>query len=289
MGVKTQWMDGKMLAGLRKEKLAQEVAEYRGQGHRPPGLAVILVGEDPASQVYVKNKISACQQVGVSSTEHRLPAQAQPQDLKELIEGLNRDPRVDGILLQLPLPQDLDEKEALGWIDPSKDVDCLTAQNLGRLLTQQPLTLPCTPKGVMSLLSHYQIPLEGREAVVVGRSQIVGKPMALMLLEAHATVTICHSRSQNLRQHLQRADVVVVAAGRPEFLGREDFKSGAVVVDVGIHRRAQGRGLCGDVRSQELEGWASALTPVPGGVGPMTIVSLLENCFRLYTETIGQN
>ncbi len=277
-------IDGKAVSRQIREQLKEQVSRITAQGERPPALAVILVGEDPASQVYVKNKVRACEEVGVKSLECRLPASASFDQLEGLIEQLNQDSQVDGILLQLPLPAGLDEKRALNTIDPRKDVDCLTSENLGRLLSQQPLTLPCTPQGVMSLLKHHSISLEGKEAVVVGRSQIVGKPMALLLLEANATVTVCHSRTKELSSHTKKADIVVVAAGRPEFLGKKDFKEGAVVIDVGIHRKADGSGrLCGDVRFEEVKGWASAITPVPGGVGPMTITTLLENLLRLYT------
>ena len=277
-------LDGKAVAEARRRQIKGRVADYRTRHPRAPGLAVILVGEDPASQVYVGNKIKACQEVGIESFEHRLSAGTTAHQLKMVIDSLNANPLVDGILLQLPVPKHLPAEDAINWISPQKDADCLTAENLGRLWTGQPLTTPCTPGGVMEILRFYNIDPSGKNAVVIGRSNIVGKPMAHLLMQANATVTIAHSKTRNLREHLLRAELVVVAAGQPEFLGAGDFAKDAVVVDVGIHRRpgADGKNrLCGDVRARELDGIVQAITPVPGGVGPMTITMLLENTLRL--------
>lgn len=283
MQIKTQVMDGKAVAQGLREQLQIRVQSFTQAEGRAPGLAVVLVGEDPASQVYVSHKVKACAAVGIQSFEHRLDAKVSKAELKILIEKLSETVDVDGILVQLPLPQHLNEEEVLSWIPPIKDPDALTIENMGLMWVGRPRTQSCTPSGVMELLKYYKIPLEGRRAVVVGRSHIVGKPMAQLLLAANATVTICHSKTVNLADVTREADIVVVAAGRPEFLGREAFKQGAVVVDVGIHRKTiHGKmRLCGDVKTEELMGWASFITPVPGGVGPMTIAMLLENTFLL--------
>jgi methylenetetrahydrofolate dehydrogenase (NADP+)/methenyltetrahydrofolate cyclohydrolase len=279
-----QILDGKAVSEARRTKLKADVDEFRRITKRSPGLAVILVGEDPASQVYVGNKIKACKEVGIESLERRLPADVGAATLKAIIQDFNVNPVVDGILLQLPLPQHLNAIEAIGWIAPNKDADCLTPENLGKLWSGRALTTPCTPWGVMVILDHYKIPVAGKTAVVVGRSNIVGKPMAHLLTQADATVTVCHSRTPNVRDFTSKADLVVVAAGKQELLGKGDFKEGAVVIDVGMHRKAGANGkskLCGDVRLKELEGIVQAATPVPGGVGPMTITMLLENTLRL--------
>lgn len=279
-----QILDGKLVAEARRQKIARDVNDFKLQRGYPPGLAVVLVGDNPASQVYVANKIKACAQVGIHSTEYKVGADISSGELKILIDGLNQNEHVDGILLQLPLPQHINSDEAIDWINPEKDVDCLTAHNLGRLWCGKPLTIPCTPWGIMVLLEHYGIRPEGKEAVVVGRSNIVGKPIAHLLVQANATVTVCHSRTKDLRRHLKEAELVVVAAGQPEFLGAGDFAKGAVVIDVGIHRKQLANGksqLCGDVRLQELNTTLAAGTPVPGGVGPMTITMLMENTLRL--------
>lgn len=277
-------LDGKQVAESRRQKLKVRIDAFTNARGRPPGLTVILVGDDPASQVYVGNKIKACEATGIRSRLEKHPASITAPQLKAVIDGLNSDPAIDGMILQLPLPKHLDSEECIQWIAPDKDADCLTERNLGRLWSGRPLTTPCTPWGVMAILEHYQIPVEGKSAVVVGRSNIVGKPMSHLLLQANATVTICHSRTRNLSDYTRHADIVVVAAGRPEMLGLGDFAKGATVVDVGIHRRPgkTGKGsLCGDVRLQELDGVISAGTPVPGGVGPMTIAMLLENTLTL--------
>lgn len=277
-------LDGKQVAESRRQKLKVRIDAFQKARGRPPGLTVILVGDDPASQVYVGNKIKACDATGIRSRLEQHPASITAAELKAVIERLNQDPDVDGMILQLPLPKHLDSEECIQWISPDKDADCLTERNLGRLWSGRPLTTPCTPWGVMAILEHYQIPVEGKSAVVVGRSNIVGKPMSHLLLQANATVTICHSRTRNLSDYTRHADIVVVAAGKPEFLGQGDFAKSATVIDVGIHRRPgkTGKGsLCGDVRLQELDGVIAAGTPVPGGVGPMTIAMLLENTLTL--------
>lgn len=279
-----QILDGKLVSEAHRKALASAISELKFKEAVVPGLAVVLVGDDPASQVYVSNKIKGCGEVGIKSYEHRVPATISSGELKAVIDRLNADPHVHGILVQLPLPKHLSGEEVLSWIKPSKDADCLTTENLGKLWSGRPLTMPCTPAGVMAILQHYKISLSGVEAVVIGRSHIVGRPMAHLLTDANATVTVCHSKTKNLSEHTRRADLVVVAAGQPEFLGAGDFKVGAIVIDVGIHRKDIGGGkskLCGDVRLKELESIIKAGTPVPGGVGPMTITMLLENTLKL--------
>ena len=279
-----QILDGKLVAKARRESIRQRVEDFKQRRGRVPGLSVILVGEDPASQVYVANKIKACEEVGIASQERRLQANVTPAHLKATIDTLNADPTTDGILLQLPLPGGFDAAEAMEWIVPEKDVDCLTSKNQGRLWSGRPLTIPCTPWGVMVILEHYKIPVAGRHAVVIGRSAIVGRPMAHLLMQADATVTICHSKTKDLAHFTRQADILVVAAGRPEFIGSAHVKKGAVVIDVGMHRSTQAGGgtkLVGDVRFNEVKDLSSAITKVPGGVGPMTITMLLENTLQL--------
>ena len=276
-------LSGKEVSQARREKISQQVQQLKSEKGITPGLAVVLVGEDPASQVYVRNKGKACEQVGINSFEHGLAAESSAEELKTVIEELNQNSEVHGILVQLPLPKHLNSDEVLSWIDPQKDPDALTVENMGLCWKGQARVTPCTPTGVMAIFEHYGIEVEGKYAVVVGRSNIVGKPMAQLLQMANATVTMCHSRTKDLRKFTAEADIVVVAAGKPLMLGREDFKEGAIVADVGIHRQeVEGKTkLCGDVRFDELEGWVQAATPVPGGVGPMTITMLLENTLKL--------
>ncbi|MBI1751721.1 MAG: bifunctional methylenetetrahydrofolate dehydrogenase/methenyltetrahydrofolate cyclohydrolase FolD [Acidobacteria bacterium] len=291
-------LDGKAHADRMLETVRQGVEVRLAKGLRAPGLAVVLVGEDPASQVYVRNKSAACAKVGITSIEHRLPADTAQADLDALIDRLNADSGVDGILVQLPLPQGLDSKRALHRISPAKDVDGFHPVNQGLLLEGLPGLRPCTPSACMSLLAHHGVELKGIRAVVLGRSEIVGKPMALMLLEQHATVTIAHSRTKDLAGICREADLLVAAVGRPGLVEGSWIKPGAVVVDVGINRvedeilggrifaqepkkldtlRTKGGVLCGDVRYGEAMAVASAVTPVPGGVGPLTIAGLLTN------------
>ena len=286
----TVLLDGKVVAAHRRARLASDVAEFRAKSGRAPGLAVILVGDNPASHIYVRNKIKACDEAGIVSFHIPLSATVTQDELHKEIEKLNLRDDVDGILVQLPLPKGLNETAALETIVPHKDPDGLTSGNLGLLLAGRKRVAPCTPYGVMKILEHFKVPLEGKKAVVVGRSNIVGKPMSLLLMEANATVTMAHSRTKDLVSVTREAEVVVVAAGQPRFLGREAFAKGSVVVDVGIHRVPESDALviggkkasiCGDVRYEELLGHVQAVTPVPGGVGPMTIQMLLENTLTL--------
>lgn len=271
-----QRLDGKQLARDVEARLKAVVESSSATVGRPPGLAVLRVGDDPASAVYVANKEKACGRIGVASFGAHLTADTAPAEVLRTIEGLNADDRVDGILLQLPLPAGLDEGPLLKAIDPEKDADGLHTLNLGRLLKGEPGPRSCTPAGVMAMLRSQGIDPAGKRAVVIGRSILVGQPMALMLQAANATVTVVHSRTADLAAHTREAEIVVVAAGRPGFIGAEHIRPGAAVVDVGIHRKPEG-GLCGDVRADEVDPIASALSPVPGGVGPMTVTMLLVN------------
>jgi len=288
-------LDGRQLAAELEQRLQTVIAERLERAGRPPGLAVLRVGDDPASGVYVANKEKACGRIGVTNHGAHLPAGTPPAAVLEAIQRLNADPLVDGILLQLPLPDGLDEAPLLAAIDPEKDADGLHTLNLGRLLKGEPGPRSCTPAGVMALLAHAGIALAGKRAVVVGRSILVGQPMALMLQAADATVSVAHSRTRDLPALTREADVLVVAAGRPRMVGAEHVKPGAVVVDVGIHRLdpdpAAGPGakarLCGDVRYEEVEPIASAITPVPGGVGPMTVTLLLVNTVASWCRRCG--
>jgi methylenetetrahydrofolate dehydrogenase (NADP+)/methenyltetrahydrofolate cyclohydrolase len=279
-------LDGRQLAAEIEARLRATIAERRGAIGRSPGLAVLRVGDDPASGVYVANKEKACGRVGITSLGEHLPAGAAAAAVLAAVQRLNADPACDGILLQLPLPSGLEEGLLLAAIDPEKDADGLHTLNLGRLLKGEPGPRSCTPAGVMALLARHGVPLAGRRAVVVGRSILVGKPMALMLQAADATVSVAHSRTPDLAGLCRQADVLVVAAGRPGIVGAEHVRPGAVVVDVGIHRRAEG-GLCGDVRAAEVEPVAAALTPVPGGVGPMTVTMLLVNTVLAWCRRHG--
>lgn len=268
-------IDGKALAATVRAELTMAVAALTGRGARP-GLAVVLVGEDPASQVYVRNKSVACAEVGIRTFDHRLGASTSEAELLALVATLNRDPAVDGILVQLPLPPAIDARRVLLAVDPRKDVDGFHPDNLGRLLMGEPRFVACTPLGVMKLLEHARTPLDGADAIVVGRSNIVGKPMVALLLAANATVTAAHSRTRDLPGHVRRADVVIAAAGRPGLIRGDWIKPGATVIDVGTNRTPQGK-LVGDVAFDEAVTRARAISPVPGGVGPMTIAMLLAN------------
>jgi methylenetetrahydrofolate dehydrogenase (NADP+)/methenyltetrahydrofolate cyclohydrolase len=267
-----QIIDGRVVAASVRAALATRIAtlSYR------PGLAVVLVGDDPASAVYVRNKDRAAQAVGIAARTIRLPASTAQAELLAVVAGLNADPDIDGILVQLPLPAGLDTQAVIRSIDPAKDVDGLTPTNAGLLAAGQPGLVACTPMGVMKLLEYAGVTLRGARAVVLGRSVLVGKPVAALLLAADATVTIAHSRTRDLEAECRRADVLVAAVGRPEMVRADWIKPGAVVIDVGINRTADGR-LVGDVATAECAEVASAITPVPGGVGPMTIACLLEN------------
>jgi len=268
-------IDGKATAQKLKAGIAARVAALRGQGI-VPGLAVVIVGEDPASRIYVRNKQKDCAECGIESFKFALPASTKLDELLALIARLNADPAVHGILVQLPLPGTLDEKAVINAIDPDKDVDAFHPVNVGRIMIGDYDFLPCTPAGVMALLDEYGIDPAGRECVVVGRSNIVGKPQAMLLLHKNATVTICHSRTRDLGAVTRRADILVCAVGRAGLIDASMVKPGAVVIDVAMNRDAQGK-LCGDVRFDEVARVASFITPVPGGVGPMTRVMLLKN------------
>ncbi|MFZ3207114.1 MAG: bifunctional methylenetetrahydrofolate dehydrogenase/methenyltetrahydrofolate cyclohydrolase [Burkholderiales bacterium RIFCSPLOWO2_12_67_14] len=271
-----QLIDGKAIAASLRQQIAKRVAERRQQGLRAPGLAVILVGSDPASQVYVSHKRKDCEEVGFVSQAYDLSASTSQGELLALIERLNDDPSIDGILVQLPLPESLDASLLLEHIRPDKDVDGFHPYNIGRLAQRMPLLRPCTPKGIMTLLHSTGVDLYGLHAVVVGASNIVGRPMAMELLLAGCTVTITHRFTKNLASHVAQADIVVVAAGKPGLVKGEWIKPGAIVIDVGINRQADGK-LIGDVEYDAALPRAGWITPVPGGVGPMTRACLLEN------------
>src|SRR6187551_2339444 len=268
-------LDGKALAARIRGELKLDAERLAAEGIAP-GLAVVLVGDDPASQIYVRNKTTACAQAGIKTFDHRLPATTTVDELLALVATLNADPAVDGILIQLPLPAGLDARRVLFAVDPRKDVDGIHPENVGRLLLGQPRFVACTPFGVMKLIAEAGLPLAGANAVVVGRSNMVGKPMAALLLAADATVTVCHSKTRELAAVVARADLVVAAVGRAEMIRGDWIKPGAVVIDVGINRTAEGK-LLGDVEFAAAAARASAITPVPGGVGPMTIAMLLAN------------
>mgnify|MGYP000872651708 FL=1 len=271
-----QLIDGKKISQQRIEAVAQAVKARQEKGLHTPCLAVVLVGDDPASAVYVRNKKLACQKSGIESRSYELPSETTQDDLLKLVDELNGDPAVDGILVQLPLPAHIDSQAVLERIEPHKDVDGFHPYNVGRLVVKMPLMRPCTPKGVMTLLEAYGVDPKGKKAVVVGASNIVGRPQALELLLSRATVTICHSATQNLADEVAAADILVVGVGIPNFVKGEWVKPGAVVIDVGINRLDDGS-LCGDVEFDVAKKRASMITPVPGGVGPMTIATLLEN------------
>ena len=268
-------IDGKQVAARCREELKRQIAALRARGIIP-GLAVILIGEDPASQVYVRNKHRACEELGIHSEQYTLPADTDRQTLLDLIMELNGREEIDGILVQLPLPGHLDEKEILSAIDPAKDVDSFHPQNVGRLVIGDYFFAPCTPSGILTLIDSAGVDLTGKECVVIGRSNIVGKPMALMLLHRNATVTVCHSKTRDLPSVTRRADVLISAVGKAGFVTADMVKPGAVVIDVGMNRNQAGK-LCGDVDFESVSRVAGYLTPVPGGVGPMTITMLLRS------------
>uniref|UniRef100_UPI0040563FA4 bifunctional methylenetetrahydrofolate dehydrogenase/methenyltetrahydrofolate cyclohydrolase FolD n=1 Tax=Agathobacter sp. TaxID=2021311 RepID=UPI0040563FA4 len=269
-------INGKLISQQIKDELKEEVAHYKEQG-KECALAVIQVGNDPASTVYVSNKKKACAYIGIRSLSYELPEDITEGELLELIDKLNADEQVHGILCQLPLPKHIDEKKVLQRISVKKDVDGFHPQSVGSLVVQEPGFVSCTPAGIIELLKRSDIEITGKNCVVVGRSNIVGKPMALLMLNENATVTVCHSKTQNLKEICKTADILIVAMGKPQFITAEYVKEGAVVIDVGIHRDAQNK-LCGDVAFDEVEPLCSAITPVPGGVGPMTICMLMKNC-----------
>jgi methylenetetrahydrofolate dehydrogenase (NADP+)/methenyltetrahydrofolate cyclohydrolase len=268
-------IDGKAIAARLRESIAADVARLKAGG-TVPGLAVVLVGEDPASRVYVSMKEKACQQAGIYSDEHKLPAETSEEQLLALVDELNHNNLIDGILVQLPLPKHINESRVLEAISPAKDVDGFHPYNVGRLVTGNPLFRPCTPFGVMKMLEFTGVDLTGKEVVVVGRSNIVGKPVALMCLAQNATVTLCHSRTRNLAEQVGRADILIAAVGRAEMIKGDWIKEGAIVIDVGVNRVGEKK-LVGDVEFETAVKRAGAITPVPGGVGPMTITMLLYN------------
>ncbi|GHE22711.1 bifunctional methylenetetrahydrofolate dehydrogenase/methenyltetrahydrofolate cyclohydrolase FolD [Halomonas urumqiensis] len=271
-----QLIDGKSIASQVRQRVARQVQARNAAGARAPGLAVVLVGEDPASAVYVRNKHNACLEAGIESFRHQLPVDTSQADLESLVDQLNADPRIDGILVQLPLPAHLDARPILERIRPDKDVDGFHPYNLGRLAQRMPLLRPCTPKGVMTLLSESGLAVRGLDATVVGASNIVGRPMALELMLAGCTTTVCHRFTRNLEEHVRRAELLVVAVGKPGLVRGEWVRDGAIVIDVGINRQDDGR-LVGDVDFEIASRHAGWITPVPGGVGPMTVATLLEN------------
>jgi methylenetetrahydrofolate dehydrogenase (NADP+) / methenyltetrahydrofolate cyclohydrolase len=279
-------LDGKAVAATIRAEVAEGVAELKDRGVLVR-LDVVLVGDDPASATYVRMKQRDCAEIGIESKEHRLPANTPQEELAALVKELNRDAPVSGFFIQLPLPGGLDPLALISAIDPAKDVDGLNPLSAGRLAVGLPSLLPCTPHGVVQLLKRSGVEIEGREAVVIGRSNLVGKPLAQLLLRENATVTVCHSRTKDLPEVARRADLLVVAAGRREFVGAEYVREGAVVVDVGIHSREEG-GLVGDVRFDEVEPRASYLSPVPGGVGPMTRAMLLYNTLQAARAAAGE-
>jgi methylenetetrahydrofolate dehydrogenase (NADP+)/methenyltetrahydrofolate cyclohydrolase len=290
--METRRLPGKV---VRDAVIAELTAKVK-ESPRPPGLGVILAGDDPASQVYVRHKTKACQEVGFHQVTQRFGATVAETEILECIESMNRDDRLDGILVQLPLPRQVSAEKALQCVNPTKDVDGFHPESLGLLVAGKPTFIPCTPKGILRLLQHYDISLAGKHVVVVGRSVIVGRPLAMLLSlkrpDANATVTLCHSATRDLESVCQQGDIVVAAIGSPAFLGQQHIAPGAVVIDVGINRiedpqAKRGTRLVGDVATDALDGWASAYTPVPGGVGPMTIAMLLENTWEAMSRRGG--
>ena len=269
-------IDGKLVTSEVRKKTAEEIAEFKEKYGVTPGLAVILVGDDPASAVYVRNKHKGCLEVGINSYEIKMPNETTEEELLSEIDRLNADSNVHGILVQLPLPKHISEEKILNRISPKKDVDAFHPENVGKIMLGKYAFLPCTPAGIMELLDFYNVDIEGKECVVLGRSNIVGKPMSQLLLAKNGTVTVCHSRTKSLSEVTKRADILVVAIGKARFVGKEMVKEGAVVIDVGINRLPDGK-LAGDVDFDSVSEVASMITPVPGGVGPMTITMLMKN------------
>lgn len=278
-------LDGKALARKTKDEVAETVKGLKEKYGRAPHLAVILVGEDPASVSYVTGKGRDCEEVGFRNSTIKRPDTISQEDLLELIDSLNKDPETDGILVQLPLPKHIDEAAVIAAIDPKKDVDGFHPANVAALWQKQPCLLPCTPKGVIKMLDEAGIPIEGKRAVVIGRSNIVGLPVSKMLLDRNATVTICHSRTRNLAEITRQADILVVAIGRPKFVTEDMVSDGTVVIDVGVNRDPKTGKLCGDVDYAAIAPKASAITPVPGGCGPMTRACLMENTLECFLNS----
>ncbi len=274
-----QILDGKAIAADIRQGVKSKVEALRADGKRPPGLAVVLVGDNPASQVYVRNKRRSCEEVGFLSELHRLEATVSQAALLSLIDELNHRPEIDGILVQLPLPKQIDEETVIERILPTKDVDGFHPYNVGRLVLRMPILRPCTPKGVMTMIARTGQSIEGMDAVIIGQSNIVGRPMAMELLAARCTITVCHSRTRSLDEKVRGADIVVAAVGVPKFVKGDWVRPGAIVIDVGINRLDDGS-LCGDVDFEAVSRVAGWITPVPGGVGPMTVATLLENTLQ---------
>lgn len=283
----TDIIDGKALAQKMQTQLAEKVARMQEKYNLVPGLAVILVGDDPASQVYVRNKERAAKKAGFKSETVRLSDAISEEELIDVIDNYNQDPSIHGILVQLPLPAHINDKKIILAIDPHKDVDGFHPMNTGHLWSGRPVMVPCTPAGIMEMLSAYQVDLEGKHAVIIGRSNIVGKPMAQLLLDKNATVTLTHSRTRHLPQVAKQADVLIVAIGQGNFVTKDFVKDGAVVIDVGMNRDDDGK-LVGDVKFSEVAQAASLITPVPGGVGPMTITMLLEQTYQAALRSVGK-
>ena len=278
-------IDGKKTSADIKAEIAEETASFKVETGITPGLAVVIVGNDPASEVYVRNKCRACEAVGFYSEKYELPEDTDESELISLIEKLNVDSKIHGILVQLPLPKHIDVDKVICAISPSKDVDAFHPYNTGRIMQGKYDFLPCTPAGVMELLRRYNVEIKGKSCAVIGRSDIVGKPMAMLLLQADGTVTVCHSKTRDLSSVCREADIVVAAIGKAEFIKADMIKEGAVVIDVGINRRPDGS-LCGDVKFDEVSQKVSAITPVPGGVGPMTIAMLMRNTLTAARKSI---
>lgn len=274
-----QIIDGKKVSAQVKEEVRKQTLELKEAHGITPGLAVVIVGDDPASRVYVNNKKKACEVVGFKSEEYALPASTTQEELLKLVNTLNKKSDINGILVQLPLPEHLDDKAVIEAINPQKDVDAFHAVNVGKIMLGEYDFLPCTPAGVMEMLHSYDISVSGKNCVVIGRSNIVGKPMAMLLLHENGTVTICHSRTKNLAEVCSKADILVAAVGKPKFVTAEMVKEGAVVIDVGMDRDENGK-LCGDVDFENVKDKCSYITPVPGGVGPMTISTLMKNTLK---------
>ena len=280
-------MDGKLVAQTLQDQVKKKVQGLKKQGIHP-SLCVLLAGDDPASEVYVKRKMMACDEVGIRSKLLKFPTDVPQEKLEQTLDSLNKDTHVHGILVQLPLPEHLDQKTVLSYLSPKKDVDSLTTESVGALWSSSSVVHPCTPKGIMTMLEYYQIPLEGRHVVVVGRSLIVGLPMVQLMLKKNATVTVCHSKTTDLKKHTKIADVVIAACGKHHLLKAQDFKKGSVVIDVGIHRisKEDKTILQGDVCPDGLENVLDYFSPVPGGVGPMTIAVLLQNTVQLVHSSL---
>ncbi|MBL4773753.1 MAG: bifunctional methylenetetrahydrofolate dehydrogenase/methenyltetrahydrofolate cyclohydrolase FolD [Alcanivoracaceae bacterium] len=274
-----QILNGKWVASQLIENIAKKVTKRTAKGHRAPGIAVVLVGDNPASEIYVRNKEKACEKAGISSVSHRLSRNTSAAELYHLIDELNEDDDIDGILVQLPLPQHIDETEVTNRINPNKDVDGFHAENVGRLALRQPGLRPCTPRGIMTLLDHYGIISRGKHCVIIGASNIVGRPLMLEMLYAGATVTLCHRFTKDLALHVKKAEILCVAVGKRGIVDSDWIPEGCIVVDIAINRQEDGK-ICGDVDFDKVKGRVSWISPVPGGVGPMTVATLMQNTYE---------